>query len=139
MNTNEEKLKYIFAAYLDMALKREKKDYLNKKSKHDAWVLQEQMEIRSETEQEWKNSRVQLTMENRDEKELIDFAEAFEDSKVYNALLRLKKQEREILFLRIYKELSYKEIGKMFGISDQKAASIYHYACKKIRKGMESK
>ena len=43
----------------------------------------------------------------------------------------------EIFRLRFYRELSFKEIGKLFGKTDNWACVIYHRARKKIQKELE--
>lgn len=53
------------------------------------------------------------------------------------AVLCLKELERMVLFLKVYFELTYKEIGELIGISDQKAAAVYHYARKKMKRRLE--
>lgn len=39
---------------------------------------------------------------------------------------KLDEQQREIMLLRIYGELSFKEIGELAGISENNARVIYH-------------
>lgn len=49
----------------------------------------------------------------------------------------LQEPYDEIFRLRFYRELSFKEIGKLFGKTDNWACVIYHRARKKIQKELE--
>ena len=44
------------------------------------------------------------------------------------AVSYLEESEKMVILLKVYLELTYKEIGTIMGMSDRKAASIYHYA-----------
>lgn len=49
----------------------------------------------------------------------------------------LEESEKMVILLKVYLELTYKEIGTIMGMSDRKAASIYHYARKKLLRRLE--
>ncbi|NBI06448.1 sigma-70 family RNA polymerase sigma factor [Senegalia massiliensis] len=51
----------------------------------------------------------------------------------------LKEPYNEIFRLRVYDELSFKEIGNIFGKTDNWACVTYHRARKKIQKELEGK
>lgn len=46
----------------------------------------------------------------------------------------LSDQEILVVFARIFREMSYSDIGTLIGTSGEKAASIYSYAKKKMKK-----
>lgn len=56
-----------------------------------------------------------------------------------NSIIKSSLQEPygEIFRLRVYRELSFKEIGRLFGKTDNWACVIYHRARKKIQKELE--
>ncbi len=51
------------------------------------------------------------------------------------AVSYLEESEKMVILLKVYLELTYKEIGTIMGMSDRKAASIYHYARKNYKGG----
>lgn len=61
-----------------------------------------------------------------------------EDSiKIHEILHKLKEPYKEVFSLRIFSELSFKEIGYLFGKSENWACVTYHRARKKIQEEME--
>lgn len=50
---------------------------------------------------------------------------------------RLKDPEREVVYLRIYGSLSYKEIGEIFGKSENWCRIIFYRGKEKLRKALE--
>jgi len=51
---------------------------------------------------------------------------------------RLPLEQREVLALKIHGELTFREIGKIYGISPNTAASRYRYALQKLKKLLET-
>ena len=63
---------------------------------------------------------------------------AKEDSmKIHEILHKLKEPYKEVFSLRVFSELSFREIGNLFGKSENWACVTYHRARKKIQKEME--
>lgn len=61
-----------------------------------------------------------------------------EDSiKIHGILHKLKEPYKEVFSLRIFSELSFREIGYLFGKSENWACVTYHRARKKIQEEME--
>jgi len=61
-----------------------------------------------------------------------------EDSiKIHEILHKLKEPYKEVFSLRIFSELSFREIGYLFGKSENWACVTYHRARKKIQEEME--
>ncbi len=61
-----------------------------------------------------------------------------EDSmKIHEILHKLKEPYKEVFTLRVFSELSFREIGNLFGKSENWACVTYHRARKKIQEGME--
>lgn len=84
--TNEDSVKYYFTKYVEVAVGRAKKDYLNKQKYHGQWEIPTEPEIL-------------------------------------------------VVYAKIFREMSYAETGALIRVSGKKAASIYAYAKKKIKKG----
>ncbi len=51
----------------------------------------------------------------------------------------LEEPYGEVFRLRVYRELSFKEIGKLYGKTDNWACVTYHRARKKLQKALEGK
>ena len=88
-----------------------------------------------------KNKKVIYTDENTDyisefnvEQLIISKENSVEVHKILN---ELKEPYKEIFSLRVFSNLSFKEIGKLFGKSENWACVIYHRARKKIQRRME--
>ena len=61
-----------------------------------------------------------------------------EDSmKIHEILHKLKEPYKEVFTLRVFSELSFREIGNLFGKSENWACVTYHRARKKIQEEME--
>ena len=56
---------------------------------------------------------------------------------IIEAMQRLDGPYKEVFSLRTFSELSFKEIGKEFGKSDNWARVIYHRAKMKIKEEMK--
>ena len=59
--------------------------------------------------------------------------------KLQNLLHRLPEPYKEVFLWRTYAELSFKQIGQMFGKTDNWACVTYHRAKQKIQEAMEVK
>jgi len=52
---------------------------------------------------------------------------------------RLPEEQREVIFMKIFDGLTFKEIGSACGIPANTAASRYRYALEKLRAGLEER
>lgn len=66
--------------------------------------------------------------------EMKTLLDQISDSVLFHTVNSLKKQQKEILLLRILYMKSFDEIGQLIGISAKKAENTYYNAIKKIRK-----
>ncbi len=57
-----------------------------------------------------------------------------EDVAVRSAVIDLPKEQREVVVLHIWGGLTFAEIGRVLGISQNTAASRYRYALERLRK-----
>ena len=118
-------LKNIFIKYLDTALNRTKDKFIKRMERQEQYetILPEDMQrlpvgadasrIRS-----WICGQTQWNL-----------AHSFQ---------RLNDREVVIVYLRVFEQLTFAEIGKRIGEDWQKTASSYTYARKKLRKGIEN-
>ena len=140
MNTNDEEIKGFFTAYLDVALKREREDYINGKSKEEIPIDIETVDAEKQVEFEQNYEAMILeklkefsgTRKERGKNLLDGYGEELEKAVSY-----LEESEKMVILFKVYLELTYKEIGTIMGMSDRKAASIYHYARKKLLRRLE--
>jgi RNA polymerase sigma-70 factor (ECF subfamily) len=59
--------------------------------------------------------------------------EAEEERRLRGALEKLPPKQRVVVELRIYEELSFKEVGKIADCSEDSAKANYHHALKRLR------
>lgn len=52
------------------------------------------------------------------------------------AILALPEEQREVLVLKIFEDLTFREVATVLGISENTAASRYRYALGKLREGI---
>ena len=68
--------------------------------------------------------------------ELLDLLES---DRLAKAISRLKDRDREILFARVYGELTFAELGERFHMEAKQAEMAYYYVLRKLRKEMNGK
>lgn len=61
-----------------------------------------------------------------------------EAMRVYSLLHGLQEPYKEVFMLRFFGELGFRQIGGLFGKTENWACVTYHRACKKIREQMEA-
>ena len=59
--------------------------------------------------------------------------------KLEEALMRLSDKEREVVLLKVYEEMSYKEISVAMGLSETNVGFILHTAMKKLATSLGGK
>ena len=69
----------------------------------------------------------------REDGELLDLLES---DRLAKAISRLKDRNREILFARVYGELTFAELGERFHMEPKQAEMAYYYVLRKLRKEM---
>jgi len=65
--------------------------------------------------------------------ELLDLLES---DRLAKAISRLRNRDREILFARVYGELTFAELGERFRMEPKQAEMAYYYVLRKLRKEM---
>lgn len=84
-------------------------------------------------EQEWKNleESESSSEENRPEEEVLKKERA---ERVHQCLMCLEEQERTVLLLRDFEELTYEEVGKIMDLSPEVVKSRIYRARQKFRR-----
>ena len=116
-------LQYRFTAYLLVALKRKKRDYLQKKSRVEA----------NESVTDF------LTVHLTDEPAygIPTAVPQIEDEALMQALTQLTAKERYILFQRVLCGSDYDELAADLTLQYNGIATAYHRIIKKLRKGLQ--
>lgn len=70
------------------------------------------------------SAEFQIISEEQRERELVELS---------NCLQKLSPREREVLYLRIYQEMSHQEIAKLLSITEKVSRNYFHLAIKKLR------
>ena len=58
------------------------------------------------------------------------------DERIVKLLLMLSDTERELIYLHVFEERSFAEIGQITGMTTQRCKDVYFYGIRKIRKRM---
>ncbi|ANU45014.1 sigma-70 family RNA polymerase sigma factor [Enterocloster clostridioformis] len=126
----KDETQYQFTKYLETAVKRCRRDYLNKKFRKDK--MESPMDIEDfQTLQsgysyrEYWDKDMEVPLDITD---MMDFLTEHMGEKMWEAQKKLRDVELEILCMRVLKQYSYKEIGVRLHMSEKQAASVYNYA-----------
>lgn len=88
-----------------------------------------------------KNKRIINVHEDIESKDNTDIERKIvskeETMKAHKIIHKLQEPYKEVFSLRVFGELSFKEIGKLFGKTDNWACVTYHRARNKIKEQME--
>lgn len=141
MEETNEDIRYRFTSYVSVALKRARRDYINREIKicsHEIPLEEDELcpELSQDSLEEppfWEEAgQIPLTP---------DAVRQYLESQVGDAgraaLDTLTEREILVVFLKVFKQLTYEEIGGLLGIDWKKAGSVYAYARKKMRKGWD--
>lgn len=63
---------------------------------------------------------------------------AEETARINAALLALPVEQREVVVLKVYRNMTFKEIARVTGASQNTAASRYRYALAKLKETLEA-
>ena len=137
-----DKAKNYFTAYLQKCIRWKRKNYLQKKAKID------NMENSLE---ESKNVEYGMSVEEMVElyyKEKLLLKEhngeypnwnELSDQRLMASLLLLCEEERKFIYQHVFEEKTFKEMGILNNLTEEKVETIYYYAVRKIRKWMGGK
>lgn len=137
MNVEERELLSQFSAYVKASIKYTKSEYLKKRTKirSSEVTLFENEDIEAEGMDDILQQAERLSANLGQEVLQIQLLlEQISNSKIYQAVSGLNKEQKEILLLRILYLESFEEISSMLNIKQKKAENTYYNAIKKIRK-----
>lgn len=109
-------------------------DSFNGSCKMSAWLIQIFKNLYVDHLR--KETRKNALTESGDQRDKLDIALSFENKEfcfnIHKILHTLEEPYKEVFTLRIFGELSFKEIGSLFGKSDGWARTVYFRAKEKI-------
>lgn len=114
-----------FTAYLLIAVKRKKRDYIRKQTQLDDHEL-----LTDFQNEEYINDSVQ-TLKGADQ-----FSYRIEYDTLMQALSQLTDKERYILFERILNDCGYEELAHRLNLNYRSVATAYHRIIKKLKKAL---
>ena len=139
--TNEDSIRYRFTSYVSVALKRARRDYINREikiSSHEILLEEDEpcLELSPDCLENLpfgeEAGQIPLTPAA---------ARQYLESQVGDAgraaLDTLTEREILVVFLKVFGQLTYEEIGRLLGVNWKKAGSVYTYARKKMQKGWD--
>lgn len=113
-----------FTAYLLIAVKRQKRDYIQKRNQ----IKNNEVSITPGMEE-----TMEYCVDNGPMEHLSPM-EQMEDMALMDALKRLSEKERYVLFGRLLNESEYETLGGELGLRYSGVATIYRRVIKKLRK-----
>lgn len=137
MNREDKDLLKQFSAYVKVAIKHKRQEYMNRKGEirmHEFPLFED--EEMSFIEDKEILQQIEQMSENL-EKESLEMClllNQIENFSLFQVINDLTKQQKEILLLKIFYMKNFDEIGAMLGISSRKAGDTYYNTIKKIRK-----
>lgn len=126
-----------FSAYVKASIKYTKSEYLKKRTKirNSEVILFENEEIEAEGMDDILQQTERLSENFGQEVLRIQLLlDQISNSKIYQAVSGLNKEQKEILLLRIFYLKSFEETSRMLNIKQKKAENTYYNAIKKMRK-----
>lgn len=139
--TNEDSIKYRFTRYVLVALKRAKKDYIQREiqisgheSLSDELYLEPSFDITDGKPFLWEEAETIPVTSNT----VREYMESQVDEAGKAALDMLTATEVLVVYLKIFRQMTYAEIGDRLDMDWKKAGSIYTYARKKMQKGWKN-
>ena len=133
-----DKTKNYFTAYLQKCIRWKRWNYLKKKEKIDRMErpLEESLEDFSSSIDEMLELRYKEAVLSREQEGRYPEWNELSDQKLIEALLMLRKDEKRFIYQHVFEERTFKEIGSMNEIKEDKVKNIYYYAIRKIREWM---
>ena len=119
-------LRYQFTAFLDVSLRRRRKDYI---LSQQARLERESTAARQETTWGVENGDAFL--------ESLPVMDTLESTALKDALSALKERERFVFLERAVNETSFEVLAEKTGRTYQGAAAVYRLAIQKIKKKLE--
>ena len=133
-----DKTKNYFTAYLQKCIRWKRWDYLKKKEKIgriERPLEKSLMDFGSSVDEMLELRYREETLSREQEGRYPKWNE-LSDQRLTEALMMLREDERHFIYQHVFEERTFREIGCLNGIKEDKVKNIYYYAICKIRKWM---
>ncbi len=136
--TKKEILKYIFTKYVKTALIRTRKDFMSKEKRKSSLEETLALEIMYDTTKEETNLALELVLEvTWEAKAIREYLKQQVGEIMERSLSGLTDLEITVVFAKVFRQLTFAEIGKIMEMDEKKIAYIYSYARTKLKKAVE--
>lgn len=137
-----DKTKNYFTAYLQKCIRWKRKNYLQKKAKINNMEksLEESKKVEygitvEEMVELYYKERLLLKETNGEYPKWDELS----DQRLMSSLLLLCEEERKFIYQHVFEEKTFKEMGTLNNLTEEKVRAIYYYSIRKIRKWMGGK
>lgn len=131
-----------FTAYLLKFIKGRRSSYLSGKirTEQNSFLVEEIEEIEARiTFEEMRANREREQILMKETGGVFPEWDELSDERIVKLLLMLSDTERELIYLHVFEERSFAEIGQITGMTTQRCKDVYFYGIRKIRKRMGEK
>ena len=140
--TKEEIIKYCFTKYIETALDRARRDYMKKDQRRNVLEVSSEPEVLFSIQQESGNKEGFLSQDMISAvpwraEAIKSFLKELVDERMLAVLLNLTDTELLIVYAKVFRQMTFRNIAEVMGWDWKKVASSYSYARKKLRKGWE--
>ena len=133
-NKKDEIIKYSFTKYVDVAIMRARKDYINKEKKRSD--VEEVADIDVFLRKEgWMDEKISDNLMVFDARAIKNHLSRLVGMRMLRCLECLTARELQIVYLKVFHGYTFIEIGEVLMMDWKKVASVYSYARKKMQKG----
>ena len=140
---NTDSVQNRFTAYLMAAVMHQRMRYMEKKKlllQREGILAEQEIKKYLNLEkqcQSFHGEQSGFVME--DWERLHEFVYILESDKLMRALSKLQDREHKLLFVRVFGEMTFEELGRKFNMKPKQAEMSYYYILRKLRKELEVK
>lgn len=140
--TKEDLVKGRFTKYLETAVDRSRRDYIKKEQMRTLREVPQEMEAFEYGPKEPEMEPIETCLESMEdiswEPDVIrQHMKECLDVRLWKSLAALTDTELQVVYAKVYRQLTFAEIGNILEERPEKIANTYSYARKKIKKGWE--
>ena len=129
-----------FTAYLMVAVGNTRKKYWERKCRMQGMesIREDNLECNyTDFEEQYRSYiREHTAFIFKDWKRYDELLDLLESDRLAKAISRLKDRDRELLFARVYGDLTFVDLGERFRMEPKQAEMAYYYILRKLRKEM---
>ncbi len=140
--TKEDLVKGRFTKYLETAVDRSRRDYIKKEQMRTLREVPQEMEAFEYGPKEPEMEPIETCLESMEdiswEPDVIrQHMKECLDVRLWKSLAALTDTQLQVVYAKVYRQLTFAEIGNILEERPEKIANTYSYARKKIKKGWE--